>query len=390
MKTLVLYIFALILLHACQTGTGDKTSNKGTAGSEMPGFSFYVGTYTGEESRGIYKCLVNNRGMLELKDLVSETANPSYLALSHDGEFLLAVNENSPAGTVESYRVGEDTLLYVSSQASGGEHPCFVSINEAGYILTANYSSGSVGLLKMDQSGELSDLLDIQQHSGEGSTDRQQGPHAHSAYFEPGTSRVIAADLGSNEIWFSLLDTLQSRLLPAAQHSLGMAPGAGPRHIAFHPDGKYIYVINELNSTVTLVEKDEGGEFVRGTSFTTLPPDYAGPNFCADIHISSDGRFVYASNRGHNSIAIFEVEPETGALHLSGHSSTCGEWPRNFALSPGEEFLLVANQHSDNIVSFKRDIPGGKLEAIDTIEVPSPVCIAFSKLSSGTAAKGSF
>ena len=389
MKTLGLYIFALILLHACQTGTGDKTHNKGTAGSELPGFSFYVGTYTGQESRGIYKCRMNNRGMLELAGLVSETDNPSYLTLSHDGEFLLAVNEKSPSGTVESFRIRADSLLHVSRQASGGEHPCFVSINSAGYVLTANYSSGNVGLLKMDKSGELSEVMDIQQHSGMGSTDRQQGPHAHSAYFEPGTSMVIAADLGSNEIWFSLLDTLQSRLLPSEPYSLSMEPGAGPRHLVFHPDGKCLYVINELNSTVTLVEKKESGEYVKGPSFTTLPADYEGPNYCADIHITPDGRFVYASNRGHNSIAIFRVEHGTNDLDPAGHSSTGGEWPRNFALSPGEEYLLVANQHSDNVVSFKRDSSSGRLSPVDTLSLPEPVCIAFSKPGTGTAAKSS-
>jgi len=378
-KALVAVIFTAIVLQSCITGPGDKTRKAGTAGSASSGLTFYVGTYTGQESRGIYKCRINSGGKMELRGLVSETENPSYLALSHNGEYLLAVNENSPTGTVESFRIGDDTLLFISRQATGGEHPCFVSINEKGYVLTANYTSGNVGLLKMDSTGELSEILDIQQHEGKGLTERQQGPHAHSAYFEPGTPGVISADLGTNEIYFYILDSLQSRLVPPDQKSLRMTAGAGPRHMAFHPGGKYIYVINELNSTVTLVEKDEGGEFVRGASFTTLPAAYEGPNYCADIHISSDGRFVYASNRGHNSIAIFGVEPETGALQLSGHSSTCGEWPRNFTLSPGEDYLLVANQYSGNIVSFRRDSSGGGLSPVDTLSLADPVCLLFSR-----------
>lgn len=390
LNPLILIAFTVIILHACRTGTGDKAENTKTAMAVSPGFSFYVGTYTGQGSRGIYKCRMHKDGTLELSGLAAETENPSYLALSHCGEFLLAVNENSPSGTVASFRIKDDSLVPVSRQVSGGEHPCYVSINEAGYVLTANYSSGSVGLLKIGSNGELSEILDIQQHKGKGLTDRQKGPHAHSVYFETGTSRIISADLGTNKIWFSVLDTLHARLLPSKQESLSMAPGAGPRHIAFHPDGNYIYVINELNSTVTLVEKDPNGEFVRGPSYTTLPVGYEGPNYCADIHISSDGRFVYASNRGHNSIANFRVEPVTGALDLAGHSPSSGEWPRNFTLSPCEDYLLVANQHSDNIVSFKRDISTGFLYAIDTIDMPSPVCIAFMKLNIDAAARDLF
>jgi 6-phosphogluconolactonase len=390
MNPLVLVVFTVIILHSCRTGTGDKAENTYTAGPGSSGFSFYVGTYTGQVSRGIYKYRMHTDGTLEFSGLAAETENPSYLALSPGGEFLLAVNENSPSGTVTSFRIENDSLVPLSRQPSGGEHPCYVSISEAGYVLTANYSSGSVGLLKIDSRGELSEILDIQHHKGKGSTDRQKGPHAHSVYFEPGTSRIISADLGTNEIWFSVLDTLQSRLLPSKQENLSMARGAGPRHIAIHPDGKNIYVINELNSTVTLLEKNASGEFVRGPSFTTLPAGYEGPNYCADIHISPDGRFVYASNRGHNSIAIFRVEPVRGALELSGHISSCGEWPRNFTLSPGGDYLLVANQHSDNIVSFKRDISTGFLEAVDTAEVPSPVCIAFRQKGTDAAARHSF
>ncbi|MDT8400678.1 MAG: lactonase family protein [Bacteroidales bacterium] len=378
-KPLILIISAAIIMNACRPRTADNYGDSGTAAGELAGFLFYVGTYTGSESRGIYKSLLGEDGSLRLSGLATQTENPSFLALSPCGDFLLAVNENSPAGTVESFRIKDDSLVLVSRQSSGGEHPCYVSINEAGYVLTANYSSGNVGLLKMNKGGRLGELLDIQQHTGKGSGDRQEGPHAHSVYFEPGTSMVISSDLGTNEIWFSVLDTVQGRLLPANQQNLMMEPGAGPRHMAFHPNGSYIYVINELNSTVTLVKKNKSGEYEKGLSFTTLPAGYEGPNYCADIHIAADGRFVYASNRGHNSIAIFKVEPETGILTPSGHCSSSGEWPRNFVLSPDENFLLVANQNSDNIVSFKRDINSGLCEPVDTISIPDPVFILFGK-----------
>ncbi len=367
MKHLILLISLTISFCCCQHRTGGNIS----------GIEFYVGTYTGSGSQGIYKYLMYGDGTLEPEGLVAETENPSYLALSDNRKFLLAVNENSPEGTIESYRVEGDSLTMISRSETGGAHPCFVSINEDAYVLTANYSSGTIGLLKLTGNGELGGLLDVQQHTGSGTTDRQQGPHAHSAWFEPGTSRVISADLGTNEIWFSDLDTVQEKLLPENPQRLKMDPGAGPRHMAFHPDGKWIYVVNELNSTVTLVKKNASGEFEKGPSFTCLPADYEGPNYCADIRISSDGRFVYASNRGHNSIAIFKTNEETGILEPIGHQTTCGDWPRNFILSPDQNHLLVANQNSDNIVSFKRDIMTGYIEPVDTAKAPSPVCILF-------------
>lgn len=207
--------------------------------------------------------------------------------------------------------------------------------------------------------------------------DGQRGSHAHSAWFVPGNSGIIFVDQGTNELWFHELDTLNGNLLPAELHKLAMDPGTGPRHLAFHPDRKYIYVVNELNSTVTVVEKNVDGAFEKGPSYTTLPECYAGINYCADIHITSDGNFVYSSNRGRNSIAIFEKDQGEGTLALLGHQSTCGEWPRNFAFSPDENYLVVANRHSNKLVSIKRDRFTGCLEPVDTLEISSPACILF-------------
>ena len=376
MKHLIL-ILSLLTLYGCHNGLENNSAGVDKLNLGVSTVSFYVGTYTGSGSRGIYKCLLHNDGRLERINLAAETENPSFLAFSASRDFLLAVNENSPEGTVESFRTRGDSLVRSSRSHSGGAHPCFVAINEDGYVLSANYSSGTIGLLKLDSTGVLSVLLDVQKHTGSGTTSRQKSPHAHSAWFEPGTSRVISVDLGTNELWFSDLDTLHEKLLPEEQQKLGMDPGAGPRHLAFHPNGIWIYVVNELNSTVTLVKRTGGGTFEKGLSFTTLPKDYTGTNTCADIHVSSDGKFVYASNRGHNSLAIFETDQHDGTLKLIVHQPTCGEWPRNFALSPGENYVLVANQHSNNIVSFKRDSFTGRMEPIDTTEAPSPVCILF-------------
>jgi len=369
MRNLIV-ILAFLLLYGCQTGSVKDAQDPSSG-------SFYVGTYTGSGSMGIYRCIMHKDGSLGKICLVARTENPSFLTFCTDGEFLLAVNENSPEGTVELYSEKGDSLILIDRGSSGGAHPCFISVNEEGWILTANYSSGTVGLLNIDSTGGLGELLDVQQHTGSGTTERQQGPHAHSAWFVPVSKLVISVDLGTNELWFSELNTIRKKLVPAEQVKLSMDPGAGPRHLAFHPELPWIYVVNELNSTVTLVMKNKSGFYERGQSFTTLPEDYDGANYCADIHISSDGKFVYASNRGNNSIAIFKADQKDGTLKPVGHQSTCGEWPRNFTLSPCENYLLVANQHSDNIVSLKRDKYTGLIEPVDTISIPSPVCILF-------------
>ncbi|MGZ2369334.1 lactonase family protein [Ancylomarina sp. YFZ004] len=347
---------------------------------ESSTYSFYVGTYTDNESEGIYKYVLEKNGHLKSLGLVAKSVNPSFLAMSEDKKFLLAVNEISkPAGvgTIESFSISNDSLSFISRSITGGAHPCFVNLNKFGYVLTANYTGGNVGLLKLNNKGELSDLLDIQQHSGKGTSDRQEAPHAHSAWFEKSNNTIISLDLGTNELWFSQLDTVLHKLQASNPYKLKMADGAGPRHLVYHPNNKWIYVLNELNSTISLVLKTDGNQYKRGLSFSSLPMAYTETNTTADIHISSDGKFVYVSNRGHNSIVIFGVNQQDGSLNLLAHESTHGKWPRNFSLSPDENYLLVANQHSNNIVSFKRDKTTGLLDYVEEIEAYSPVCVLF-------------
>jgi len=188
---------------------------------------------------------------------------------------------------------------------------------------------------------------------------------------------IISVDLGTNELWFSHLDIQSQKLILSDAQTLKMSEGAGPRHLTFHPNGKWIYVLNELNTTVVLVQKTENGKYIKGSPVSTLPLGYTDANTCADIHISSDGNFVYASNRGHNSIAIYKVNANNGSLTLIDHQSTLGNGTRNFSLSPNDNYLLVANQHTNNIVSFKRDKNTGLLTYMDQIEAPTPVCILF-------------
>lgn len=365
-------IIALLLLLGCQINKQKTMQENGT-------YSFYVGTYNTEESKGIYRYLLLQDGSLKCIGLAAVSDNSSFLAMSADKKFLVTTNENNNdgTGTVESFLVTGDSLAFLSRSPSGGAHPCFISVNETGFVLVANYTGGNVGLLRLNKKGELAGLLDVQQHTGSGITDRQQSPHAHSAWFNPFDKGIISVDLGTNELWFSHLDTGLQKLISPDPYKLRMDPGAGPRHLVFHPDGKWIYVVNELDCTVTLLEENDLGKYEKGGSVSTLPVGYTEPNTCADIHISSDGKFVYASNRGHNSIAMYEVNPQNGHLNLFGHQSTHGNGPRNFSLSPDDNYLLVANQYTHNIVSFKCDKTSGLLEYVCEIDAPTPVCILF-------------
>lgn len=343
-------------------------------------FPFYVGTYTNSESEGIYKYVLRKDGTLKSLGLVAKSDNPSFLAKSADKKFLVAVSEISNTdgiGFLKSYSIAGDSLQFISKKSSGGKHPCFVTINKMGYVVTANYSDGTVALLKMKSTGELSDPLDIQQHTGNGTSSRQKGPHAHSAWFGTNDIDLISVDLGTNELWFSQIDTLTNKLAPKNPATLGMSAGAGPRHMTFHPNGKWAYVLNELSSTMTLLEKTTLGSYNIVTSISTLPSEYKELNSCADIHISSNGKFVYASNRGHDSIVIYKVNANDGTLMLVGHEATRGKVPRNFSLSPDGGYLLVANQDTNTIVSFKRNTETGTLTFIDKINAPTPVCILF-------------
>lgn len=366
-------IAAFLVLTGCQN-TKEKTVEENNS------YLFFVGTYTNTESKGIYTYKLENDGVLKRVGLAAASDNPSFLAKSSDNQFLVVVNEinnEDSVGTIESFEIKGDSLAFISRSTTGGAHPCFVAVNESGYVLTANYTGGNVGLLQLNEKGELSELLDVQQHAGMGSTDRQEAPHAHSSWFAPDDSSIISVDLGTNELWFSQIDNDAQKLIPKDQEKLSMALGAGPRHLAFHPNNQWIYVINELNATVTLVQKTDNGTYEVGVSTSTLPHDYTATNSCADIHVSSDGKFLYASNRGHNSIVIYEINASDGSLKLIGHESTRGDGPRNFSLSPDENYLLVANQLTNNIVSYKRDKNTGLLKFVHEIEAPTPVCILF-------------
>ncbi|NJB72657.1 6-phosphogluconolactonase [Saonia flava] len=369
-------VLALVAVVSCK----EKKKEAITEVEEMaPVQKFYVGTYTGGDSEGIYRYALHADGSLEQVAFSGASNNPSFLIKSPNGKFLVSVNEQNEEGTgyVESFAIKGDSLQSLSKRISDGAHPCHLSMNKDGFVVVSNYTGGNLGLLKLDNAGELSELLYTENHEGQGSGKNQDKPHAHSAWFYGDGNDLVSADLGTNELWFSRLDIESKKLVPASPQKLLFDDGAGPRHMVFHPNKKWLYVVNELNATVTRVVKNEKGVFEKKESVSTLPEGYNEDSFCADIHISLDGKFVYASNRGHNSIVIYGVDETTGELKTLGYEPTKGNWPRNFSLSPDGEFLIVANQESNNLVSFKRDVETGELTFVSEIEAPTPVCILF-------------
>ena len=366
MKKISLLI--LIIIGSCQT----------TVMKEEKNTSFYVGTYTNGNSKGIYKYEINTEGKLKEIGLMAATINPTFLAKSKNNKLLFAVGETDEAGTgfIKSFKITKDSLIEISKEKSGGAGPCFVAVDSRNYILTANYGGGNIGLLKADTLGALKPLLYTQQHTGKGTTERQQAPHAHSTWFHPIKDEIISIDLGTNNLWFSKIDTQKDELIFTVQKKLKMAKGAGPRHLTFHPNNKWIYVLNELNNTVSLIKEKNNTYFVE-SSISTLPKDFLAFSKAADIHISKDGLFLYASNRGHESIVIYKIDPKNGILKVVGFEPVKGEHPRNFSLSADAQFLLVANQDTNNIVSFRRDTDKGTLTFVDSIAAPTPVCILF-------------
>ena len=349
---------------------------------------FFVGTYTEGGSEGIYNFSLDPlSGKLTDLGLASKSNNPSFLALTANGKFLLAVHEvkdekGGSMGYIESFGVKKEDLKIntLSKVTSGGAHPCYVSVNQDGYVLAANYTGGNVGLLRLDPNGKLSEPSDVQQHYGSGPNKaRQAEPHVHSAFFEPGTNRIFVPDLGIDEVSVYQLDSKDSKLAKAPVSAIKMGHGFGPRHLAFHPKLKIVYVVNELGCSVSVVDLNKDGSFTTLETVSALPAGYDKPNTAADIHISKDGCYLYASNRGFNSIAIFSVDPKTGRIVLIGQESTRGDGPRNFTLSPDEDYLLVANQNTQDIVAFRRDTNTGKLQFTDQVKALKPVCLLFRK-----------
>lgn len=355
----------------------------------------YVGTYTRGKSEGIYLLSLEMKtGKLTKLGVTKGIRNPSFLAIAPNRKFLYAVSEvddsgggrpqGSPAGAVTAFAIDRKSgaLKKLNWQTSGGAGPCHVSVDHAGKtVLVANYGGGSVESLPIEKDGRLGRPGTFIQHTGSSvNPARQKGPHAHSINVDPANRFAFAADLGLDKILIYKLNPDKATLTPNDPAFARVKPGSGPRHFAFHPGGKFAYVINEIASTVTAFAYDAGeGKLTNLQTISTLPKGFPGKrNSTAEVQVHPSGRFLYGSNRGHNSIAIFRINQKTGKLKPIGHESTQGKTPRNFGIDPTGRFLLAANQQTNNIVVFRIDAKTGRLKPTGhSLEVPIPVCVKF-------------
>src|SRR5688500_6691584 len=345
----------------------------------QPGFDYYllIGTYTTGKSEGIYVYKFNSsNGEFSAVSKIW-SGNPSYLAIAPGTRFVYSVNENQP-GTVSSFSFDESTgtLQELNKQPSGGDHPCYITTDKSGrWVVVGNYSGGNLSVLPANKDGSLEKPIQTINHEGRSvNTARQEKPHVHATVFSPDGKYLFVPDLGTDKVMVYKFNSKKGKLSAHSSPFAVTTPGSGPRHFDFHPSGKYAYLMEELSGTVSVFSHKKGKlNYIQKIS--ALPADFKGPIGSADIHVSPDGKYLYSSNRAEsNNIAIFSIDEKSGKLTAMGHRSTEGKTPRNFNFDPSGNFLLVANQNSDEIVIFRRN--SGLLE--DTgkrIQVPKPVCI---------------
>jgi 6-phosphogluconolactonase len=355
----------------------------------------YVGTYTQSlghvagKALGIYIFeLDQSTGALRQIGLAPNVVNPSFLTVDHRGRFLYAVNELKDAtgrsgGEVRAFRIDPATggLTFLNKQSSHGGDPCHVAVDATGsVVIVVNHENGTVAAYPVQSDGSLGEASDVAQHVGSSvHPQHQRGPHAHSVNIDATNRFALVCDKGIDKVMVYRLDRGVGKLVPNDPPSASTHPGAAPRHLAFHPSNRFAFAINEIGSTLTAFAFDpETGALREVNTVPTLPSDYSGRNSTADVRVHPNGRFVYGSNRGHNSIASFAIDETTGKVTPLGHTSTRGEVPRNFNLDPTGTLLLAANQNSDTIVAFAIDASTGTLTSTGAAsQVPTPVCIHF-------------
>ena len=346
----------------------------------------YFGTYTGGEnsSKGIYRSTLDlETGTLSKPVLAAEARNPSFIELHPNGKFLYAVSESGGAGSVSAYALDRDTgnLRFLNKQPSGGGGPCHVSIDHAGKnVLIANYGGGSASVVPIKSDGRLGAPTGFVQHAGSSvNPRRQKGPHAHSINVSPDNRFAFVADLGIDKVMIYKLDIAKGTIVANSPSFAKVKPGAGPRHFTFHPNGKYAYVINELDCTVTAFSfESASGALTEIKTVTTLPNGFRGSNTCAEVRAHPSGKFLYGSNRGHDSIVVYRIDRGQGTPTFVEHETADIKTPRNFNIDPTGRFCLVANQGKDSVVVFRIDQQTGALEPTGhSIFVARPVCVRF-------------
>ena len=382
-----LFFAALWALMALSTALADDQGK----------YLFYVGTYTDDggtptKSKGIYAYRYDaSTGEVAALGLAAETVNPSFLVVHPNGRFLYAVNEvgnykGPNSGGVSAFSIDHATgkLTLLNQVASRGADPCYITVDRTGnYVLVANYTGGSVAVFPVLSDGKLGEASAFVQHTGHGTNpQRQEGPHAHSINMSPDNRFAYVDDLGLDELVVYKFDATKGTLTPNNPPFAKFDPGSGPRHFALAPNGKFAYVVAEMKSTVNVFSSNsKTGTFLPVETISSLPKDFAGENDDAEVEIAPSGKFLYASNRGHDSIAVFAIDQNKGTLTPVEYASTKGKTPRSFEIDPTGKFLFAENQKSGNIVIFSIDQKTGRLTPTGKVlDVVSPVCGKFAKV----------
>jgi 6-phosphogluconolactonase len=381
-------VSALIVL------TGTAPFAQGAPAAHKGKYLVYVGTYTekGSKSKGIYAYRYDAAtGQIASLGLAAETANPSFVAIHPNGRFLYAVNEvgkyqGPNSGGVSAFAIDHASgkLTFLNEVASRGADPCYITVDKTGkYVLVANYTGGSVAVFPVLSDGKLGETSAFVQHTGHGTNpERQEGPHAHSIDLSGDNRFAMVDDLGLDELLVYRFDSDKGLLVSNEPKYAKVEPGAGPRHFALHPGSQFAYVVNEMQSSITAFANDStAGAFHLLQTISTLPRDFAGKNDGAEVQMHPSGKFLYASNRGHDSIAVFAIDPNKGTLTPIEYTPTQGSTPRSFEIDPTGKLLFAENQKSDNIVIFRIDAKTGHLTpAGKTLNVASPVCVKFVEI----------
>lgn len=386
MRRKLAFLFLAFLILATPVLWAQKSPMKSS-------YRVYVGTYTGPVSKGIYAFQFDpSSGKAGPIELVAETTNPSFLAVDPKRRYLFAANEISnyegqKSGGVSAFAADPKSgkLTFLNEVSSHGAGPCHVAVDKTGkYVLVANYDSGSIAAFPVQQDGKLAEASSVVQHTGRGpNAERQEGPHAHNILISPDNQFVIANDLGLDQLLLYHFDATKGKLAANQPAFASVDPGAGPRHSAFHPSGRFVYSINEIAGSVSAFGYDaRAGRLQPLQTISALPSDFKGSNDSAEIAVHPSGKFLYASNRGPNTIAVFAIDSAKGTLKLVESVPTGGKTPRNFAIDPTGQYLLAAGEDSNNVMVFRIDAKTGRLTATgQVIEVPSPVCLLFVPIS---------
>ncbi len=386
------FLLSLSLLFACQAPTDTKNMDK----IERNDYELIIGTYTKKEGHvdgkapGITGFSFQNQYDVANANIINDQIiNPSYLAVDQAGEWIYAVSETGPdvdsVGYIYALKVQEDGTWKIQKKHSTfGFAPCYVAIHpDKKHLAVANYVGGAVALYPISEEGDLEAASSVIQFEGKSDHPRQDSSHPHATVFSKDGKYCYVPDLGANKIWVLGVDQQNNQFIRLNEVEVEVDPQTGPRHAVFHPDLDFFYVANELSNTVTAYRKDaKGPNLEKLQTISTLPEDYTGDSYVADIQITKDGKHLYVSNRGHNSLAHFEVNQENGQLRAGEHYTSGGDFPRNFVIHPTIQKLYVANQNSDNILEYDL-YSDGSLMTPRELKSPTPVCLKFRNLKYG-------